>query len=138
MSMLLADSAPTDVGVMIRRQGFRKWYEGQLRRSHVHLVLLLFCAVGFMAGLEAFGQQVTVGGKFLVALCAAASAGIGLWALRRYLHLLLHAEFVADQAVCRGCEAYAQWDVEPRGDAATQRLCVCCRRCRHQWDIELM
>lgn len=30
----------------IRKRGFRKWYEGELTRSHLRLVLVLLCAVG--------------------------------------------------------------------------------------------
>ena len=30
----------------IRQFGFRKWYERELTQSHVHLFLLLLCAIG--------------------------------------------------------------------------------------------
>ena len=126
-----------DAAVMIRRVGFRKWYERELRQSHMYLVLLILSAIGLIASLEAYAMRTTGSAAIAVLLCAAASASIGLWALRRYLYLLLHAEFVADQAVCRGCEAYAQWDVQARSDGGSQRLYVCCRKCQHQWFVEL-
>ncbi|MGA0608956.1 hypothetical protein [Caldimonas sp. KR1-144] len=120
----------------IQRHGFRKWYERELLQSHAHLVMLLLSAIALLAGAEVYDAQAPIGDQFVLLLCVSASAVIGVWALRRYLYLLNHAEFVADQAVCSECHAYARWDLLDSGDAGT-RLQVCCRGCGHRWEISL-
>jgi hypothetical protein len=120
----------------IRRLGFRKWYERELLESHAHLVLLLLSTLGLLGSAEAYSLQLPIGSQLDVLACAVASAVIGVWSLRRYLYLLAHAEFVADQAVCRGCETYAKWEIqESAEDPAGERLRVRCRRCGHTWLI---
>ncbi|RDI01453.1 hypothetical protein DES46_10315 [Caldimonas thermodepolymerans] len=120
----------------IRRLGFRKWYERELIQSHLHLVLLILAAVGLLGSLEVYGFQEVAGGRLLAVACAAASAAIGVWALRRYLFLLMRAENAAHQAVCPSCQAYARWTLLDEDDPAG-RLCVHCRACQHDWQIEL-
>jgi hypothetical protein len=121
----------------IRRLGFRKWYERELLQSHMHLVLLLLSTLGLLGSAEAYSLRLSIGSQLGVLACALASAVIGVWALRRYLYLLAHAEFVADQAVCRGCDTYAKWEVEESAeDPGGARLRVRCRRCGHRWLIE--
>lgn len=120
----------------IRRLGFRKWYERELLSSHANLVLLLLAAIGLLASAEVYSARLPLLDQLEVLLAAAASAVIGIVSLRRYLYLLNHAEFVADQAVCGRCESYAKWDLldEQAGGA---RLLVRCRGCDHRWTIDL-
>ncbi|WP_284614646.1 hypothetical protein [Aquabacterium humicola] len=120
----------------IRRIGFRKWYERELLRSHANLVLLLLSAIGLLTAAEIYDRRIALSDQLQVLACAAASAAIGLHALRRYLYLLNHAEFVADQAVCGRCERYASFDSVDEG-ATPAELNVCCRHCRHEWVIRL-
>ncbi len=124
----------------IQRVGFRKWYERELLRSHGHLVLLVLCALGLLGSLELLSEGASRN-PWLAAACALVSAGIGLWALRRYLHHLGHAQYVAYQAVCPACRTYARWDIEDEAAAAqhasSERLRVRCRGCTHVWDIRL-
>lgn len=121
---------------VIRRLGFLKWYERELIQSHLHLVLLLMAAIGLLASFEVYGAQQSFGDQLLTVLCALASGAIGIWALRRYLYLLMHAENVAHQAVCPRCETYARWTLVGE-DERTQRLRVHCRACEHDWEIGL-
>src|SRR5688500_16211260 len=95
----------------IRRIGFRKWYERELLQSHMHLVLLLLSSVAILGSSEAFGQRSPDASPLTMLGCALFSAVVGIWALRRYLFLLNHAEYLADQALCRQCNAYAKWDI---------------------------
>lgn len=122
-----------DTPQAIGRLGFRKWYERQLVRSHAHLVLMLLALVAVFAAFEAYGSGQAWSDRALMVACVLVSAGVSLWALRRYLYLLLRAEDMAHQAVCPGCRAYAAW--RPAGDGEGGRLRVRCQRCERQWDI---
>lgn len=119
----------------IRRIGFRKWYERELLSSHMHLVVLLLCSLGLLGGAEALGGELSLGSQITMVACIVASGAIGYWSLRRYLYLLNHAEYVADQAVCRQCNTYAKWDITD--EQPDERMRVCCRRCGNLWSIAL-
>lgn len=118
----------------VRRFGFRKWYERELLSSHAHLLLTLLCAIALIGTLEAFqggsANEILIGVALFIV-----SAAIGLWSLRRYLYLLMHAEEVANQASCPGCGSYARFAVigEDRRQGHTQ---VRCRQCSREWTIE--
>jgi predicted Zn finger-like uncharacterized protein len=118
----------------VRRYGFRKWYERELLSSHAHLLLTLLCAIALIGMLEVFHGG-SLGEKLLDVLLFIASAAIGLWSLRRYLYLLMHAEEVANQANCPACGAYARFEVVDE-DRRRGRTGVRCRACRHEWSIE--
>jgi hypothetical protein len=120
----------------IRCLGFRKWYEHELLQSHAHLVLLLLATIALLAAVDAYSVQLAGIEQLKVLGCAAVSAVIGIWALRQYLYRLNHAQFVADQAVCRRCDTYAKWDLLEERSAGTY-LRVCCRRCGHRWEISM-
>lgn len=117
----------------IRRVGFRKWYERELLSSHAHLLLTLLATIGLMAAMEAF-HDAGPAGKLLDVALFIVCAGIGLWALKRYLVLLSGAEAVANQANCPACGAYARFELigEDRRTGETQ---VRCRKCQADWTI---
>ena len=119
----------------IRKHGFRKWYERELLQSHAHLALTFVCGIGVAASMElAFKSRGLSDGLpdwAAVALCAS----VGIWALRRYLYLLSHAEAVANQADCPHCKAYGRLTLV-KGDAGGDRVRVGCRRCGHEWHID--
>jgi predicted Zn finger-like uncharacterized protein len=118
----------------VRRVGFRKWYERELLSSHAHMLLAFLCTIALMATMEAF-QGGSPGEKLLDLVLFVVSGALGLWALRRYLYLLMHAEEVANQANCPQCEAYGRFDVvsEDRHNSGTG---VRCRKCTHEWTIK--
>lgn len=117
----------------LRRHGFRKWYERELLSGHAHMVLALLAVIGLMASIEAF-DGADMAGKLLDVSLVIVSAAIGLWALRRYLFLLMHAEEVANQAHCSQCQAYGR--LEPTGEVQEDGLTsVRCRGCGHHWSI---
>jgi hypothetical protein len=116
-----------------KRIGFRKWYERQLLSSHAHMVLALLSTIALIGSLEAFrgaqGDAQMVNVMFVV-VCAA----IGLWALRRYMFLLMRAEQTANQASCPDCGEYGRFRVvghRPR----MQAIDVCCKKCSRDWAI---
>lgn len=118
----------------IRKLGFRKWYEGELTRSHLRLVLVLLCAVGAIATLELASRQAPITDRIGSVVLLIACAGIGAVSLRRYLFLLLHAEHAANQAVCPQCQTYGRLDLV-RDEPQHERMEVRCRRCGHAWSM---
>jgi len=118
----------------MRRLGFRKWYERELLQSHAHLTLTFFCAIGLFAAFEALVQFSSWTDRVIDALAIAASAAIGVWSLRRYLYLLMHAEHVANQADCPQCGVYARFTLV-EGATGPRGVTVCCRQCTHRWSI---
>ncbi|MBK9134938.1 MAG: hypothetical protein IPM15_11570 [Betaproteobacteria bacterium] len=119
----------------IRRHGFRKWYERQLLRSHGHLVLTFLCLIGVFASMEAMRGTLGWAERTEELLSALLCTGAGVWALRRYLALLHHAELAAHQAECTQCKAYGRLDLV-QSDASGDRVSVRCRGCGHGWRIE--
>lgn len=119
----------------IRQHGFSSWYQRELTHSHLHLVLLLLSAVALLSAAEVFSGALPLANQLLLLVCAFASAWIGVWALRRYLFLLMHAEHVAHQAVCPGCQSYAQWNLLADANGG-RRWRVQCRQCERRWDID--
>ena len=117
----------------IRKVGFRKWYERELMSSHAHMLLALLCTIALMAALELF-QDGTFAEKLMNTMLFIISGGVGLWALRRYLYLLLHAETVADQAICPKCAEYGRLDVVEE-DRRSQQVRVKCRKCGQPWTL---
>ena len=114
-----------------KRIGFRKWYERQLLSSHAHMVLAFLSMVAIIGSMEAFrtadGDAKLVD-VFFVVVCA----GIGAWAIRRYLFLLMRAEQAANQASCPDCGDYGRFHVvgqRPR----LQEIDVRCRKCSRDW-----
>jgi hypothetical protein len=118
----------------IRKHGFRKWYERELLQSHAHLVLTFLCAIGLFAAFEALGRFRSFSDQLTDIVAIAICTALGIWALRRYLHLLMHAEVTAHQADCPQCKAYGRFKLtsENPNDNSVQ---VCCTKCQHRWTI---
>ncbi len=119
----------------IRKHGFRKWYERELMHSHGYLLLLLACAIGLMTSLAVFSNAASAAQRALDAAAIALLAAVGIWSLRRYFFLLMHAEHVANQAVCSECKAYGRLKLVEGQTGPSESLQVCCRQCRHEWAI---
>ena len=117
----------------VKRIGFRKWYERQLLSSHAHMVLAFLSAIGLVASVEAHGtaQGTTKAADLLFVLVCAA---VGLWALRRYIFLLMRAEETANQANCPDCGEYGRFRVVCER-AREHKLDVRCRKCDREWVI---
>lgn len=122
-----------DLAEGIRKVGFRKWYERELLSSHAHMVLALLCTIALMACLELV-QSGTVTEKLVDVGMILVSGAIGLWALRRYLFLLMHAEALADQANCSICAEYGRLTVV-EGNRRDGQLRVRCRKCSNEWTM---
>lgn len=118
----------------IRRHGFRKWYERELLQSHAHLALTFLCMIGIVAGFESMTRGASWSERLADLVTVLLSAGAGLWALRRYLYLLNHAEAAAHQADCPQCETYGRLELL-QSDASGEEVQVRCRKCGHVWHI---
>ena len=119
----------------VRKHGFRKWYERELLQSHAHLVLTFLCTIGVFAAMESMGGS---SGWFDRATDVAAilvCVIVGIWALRRYLYYLLHAEACANQADCPQCKTYGRFTMEQE-DREGGHVQVACRKCQHRWVID--
>ena len=118
----------------IRTVGFRKWYRGELMRSHLSLVMLLLSGIGALVTVELVGRQAPMSDRIGSLVLMLACAAIGAVALRRYLFLLMRAEQAAREAVCPKCATYGRLDLA--GDEPQhQRMDVRCRNCRHVWSM---
>lgn len=117
----------------VGRIGFRKWYERQLMASHAHMLLAFLSVIALLSSLEAM-RGGSVNERLVNVLFIIVCAAVGLWALRRYLFLLMRAEEIANQANCPECGEYGRFTVfaTNHGDSETQ---VCCRKCTHKWVI---
>lgn len=117
----------------IRKVGFRKWYERELLSSHAHMLLAFLCVIGLMASMEAF-HGASLGDKLTDVVFIIITAVIGLWSLRRYLYLLMHAEEIANQAYCPRCQAYGSLTLVEEDRRSGDDL-VACKKCTHRWTI---
>ena len=119
----------------IRKHGFRRWYERRLLACHAHLVLVLVCMVGTLVAMEAASRFRSWPDQIVDLASLLLCIGVGLWALRRYLSLLLQAETAARQAECAACRTYGRLDLV-QSDASGERVQVQCRKCGHAWRID--
>lgn len=124
---------PPRLAAGVTRLGFRKWYERELLGSHAHLVLALLALIATVASLEVIGGG-TPAERLMDAAFVLLSGGITLWALRRYLYLLMRAEDLANQATCESCQAYGRFSVEEE-HRPSRTTRVRCTRCGHRWNI---
>jgi len=122
------------LGDGIRKHGFRKWYERELLHSHAHLVLTFLCAIGLFAAFEAMGQARSPNDQLWNVVAVFILGAAGVWALRRYLYLLMHAETLAHQAECPHCHAYGRFKLVD-GSADGDEVDVQCNKCEHRWRI---
>ena len=116
----------------IRKRGFRKWYERELMQSHGHLALAFLSGIGLMAAFEGLFTFHGLGDKLMDLLSIALCGLVGIWALRRYLFLLMQAEAAANQAQCPDCGTYARFVLVQAREGELQ---VRCRQCERVWPI---
>jgi hypothetical protein len=150
----MSDGAPAAAPVpsnplarAIAARGFRKWYEGRLIESHLHLVAMFLCMIAVVAAIEQGGPYNALAPALLIfALCLSFGA-LGVWCLHRYFSILKAAEFLGGRSHCPQCDAYGRFDIlrtGPRdnpdgaldpGIAALPRLFVRCRKCATPWTM---
>lgn len=127
----------------IRARGFRKWYEGRLVESHLHLVTAFLCLIAVLGAIEQGGPYNSfANGAWLLAVTVGLGA-LCAWSVRRYLTILQLAEFLGNRSHCPSCKAYARFKIlhtgprdEPDLPDLLQEaplLVVECRKCGAGW-----
>ena len=139
----LSRAKPRSLADAIRARGFRKWYEGRLVESHLHLVTAFLCMIAVLGAIEQGGPYNSVANGLWLLMVATGLGALGAWSLRRYQMILQLAEFLGDRSHCPKCEAYARFNVlhtGPREEAVlpdavrdTPLLVVECRKCGTGW-----
>ena len=123
----------------IRKYGFRRWYERRLIEGHAYLVTGFLALIMMACAFEVIHFRESV--SALLSLLAVAAAGglMCLFAWRQFTRLLGEAEYLASQAVCESCHAYARFTIVTAVAASSaiegRALGVRCRACQHAWTI---
>jgi predicted Zn finger-like uncharacterized protein len=118
----------------LRKHSFRKWYERELFSSHAHMLLLFLCTIGLLAAFEVYSKSASKIDQVIDVLAVILFTVVGVWSLRRYLYLLMHAEQVANQAVCKQCDTYGRFSLVEE-DRPGSQVKVRCKKCQHEWPI---
>jgi hypothetical protein len=141
--MIASNSRRPTIADAIRARGFRKWYEGRLVESHLHLVTAFLCLIAVLGAIEQGGPYNSfANGAWLLAVTIGLGA-LCIWSVRRYLVILQLAEFFGDRSHCPACKAYARFTLlhtVPRNELnlpdhlqETPVLVVQCRKCNAGW-----
>ena len=143
LSAWLLRAQPRPLADAIRARGFRKWYEGRLIESHLHLITAFLCLIAVLGAIEQGGPYNTFANGAWLLSVTVILGGIGAWSVRRYLTILQLAEFLGDRSHCPACETYARFTIlhtaprnEPDLGASLQEtpvLVVQCRKCSAGW-----
>ncbi len=129
----------------IGQLGFQRWYQRQLRESHLWLVAAFVCLILLTIGFELFSSReriVTVLVTMVMIVCGVSIAWV---AFRKYSRSILLARSMGEIAVCPPC-GYPSFSVVRREipgvnnmptriahDLNRDGLLVSCRRCHHKW-----
>ena len=135
----------SEIGVEIRRRGFRRWYERQLIESHAYLLTAFLALILLLAGYEAMDFLRGSPVYYLATIGGAAMAGMLTWvAWQRFTVLLARAELFAGSAGCPTCKAWGKFEVlagepasvdDPPEAGRPHWLRVRCRKCGECWRL---
>ena len=125
------------IDAVVRKRGFRRWYERQLVESHAYLVTGLLSLVMMAIALETIEFRASLANALALVAVAGGGGALTLFAWRQFHQLLSQAEALAGQAVCAQCRTYGRFEVldaHDSSEALTGRsFCVRCRNCSHEW-----
>jgi hypothetical protein len=140
--LLRRGSNAVNVADLIRKLGFRRWYERQLIEGHLYLVTGVLALVMFAAGLELMGDRQTFADLVFDSVLIMAGVAAAWYAWRRYSSAMILAEWVGEQAICPSCR-HEGFRAIPVGElpvehAATphRQVLASCRKCNHYWRID--
>jgi hypothetical protein len=140
-----------DTVELIRRIGFKRWYERQLVEGHGWLVTVFLALIAVASCIEAVSFEDGVPRAILMSAFAAGAVVLCIHGWRRYLVTMTRAEALGEQSHCPFCRAYGKFQIETSGmqrqrvagdaEARYQPLGgawmrVRCRKCNRDWTIE--
>ena len=112
----------------IRRLGFARWYERRLIEGHAWFVSVFFCLIAVAACMEELNFRGSTGRLLAYVTLVAAAIAIGIYGMLRYQNILSEAELLGEHATCRGCGAYARFQLISPSQ-------VRCRKCANEWRL---
>jgi hypothetical protein len=125
--------------------GFQKWYEQQLKDSHIWLVAAFASLILLTIGFELFSARELIVTLLVKAVMIASGVLIAWVAFKKYSRSILLARSVGEIAICPPC-GYPSFSVVRREipgvnnmptrithDLNQDGLLVSCRRCHHKW-----
>lgn len=129
----------------IRSKGFRKWYEGRLVESHLHLITTFLCLIAVLGAIEQGGPYNAWDKTAWLLLVTVGLGSLGAWCWHRYFAILQVAEFLVSRADCPQCAAYGRFNLAgtsprpeddgPEAVRQTPVLNVVCRKCGTGWSL---
>ncbi len=105
----------------IRSKGFRKWSEGRLVESHLHLITTFLCLIAVLGAIEQGGPYNAWDKTAWLLLVTVGLGSLGAWCWHRYFAILQVAEFLVSRADCPHCAAYAPFHPGRHQPAAGRR-----------------
>ncbi len=129
----------------IGQLGFQKWYERQLRESHVWLVTAFVSLIFLTIGFELFSSRERIVTALVTTVMIVSGLSISWFAFKKYSRSIRLSRSVGDIVRCPPC-GYPSFSVVRREipginnmptrithDLNRDGLLVSCRRCHHQW-----
>jgi hypothetical protein len=124
---------------VLRKRGFRRWYERQLIEGHAYLVTGILSVIMMSIALETIAFRESLPNALALVVIAGAGGALAIFAWTKFTGLMSNAEALAEQAVCTQCNAYGRFEVLEAHDSREARtgraLTVRCRKCEHCWQM---
>jgi len=117
----------------IGRLGFRRWYERELLACHAWLLACLLCTFALFGLLDAVRRSELGADMAAPLLAAFASGAIAVYALQRYLGMLLRALHLSERSTCGRCGAFGRYTLV---GATPRSMTVRCGKCASEWTID--
>ncbi len=129
----------------IGQLGFQRWYERQLRESHVWLVAAFVCLILLTIGFELFSARERIVTVLVTIVMIVSGVSIACLAFKKYSRSIKLARSIGEIVRCPPC-GYPSFSVVRREipgvnnmptriahDLNRDGLLVSCRRCHHKW-----
>ncbi len=129
----------------IGQMGFQKWYEKQLKDSHLWLIAAFVCLLALTISFELFAARERIVTVLVKSIMIVSGATIAWVAFKKYSRSIDLARSVGDITICSPC-GYPSFSIVRREipgvnsmptrithDLNQDGLLVSCRRCHHKW-----
>jgi len=122
----------------INSTGFRRWHEYELARAFGYLglgVLTIFVALAMLEGVFAAPVRLEGGIRLSLSFLGLCITG---WAWLRFIKILVVAESISRQVICKQCQRYGLIRVlrEELNQENLEHQMICqCKKCAHIWQL---